>query len=83
VVVSSIWQPDGLDNRRSGAHIRGMEKYRSRMLEVSVTHYPPRWEWAVISNGEMVAIGFEEERTKAKFEGYSAMFLLLAAGWNP
>jgi hypothetical protein len=54
------------------------------MLEVSVTHYPPRWEWAVISNGEMVAIGFEDERSKAKFEGYSAMFLLLAAGWrNP
>jgi hypothetical protein len=82
-VASSIWQPDRLEKERSGAHIRGMEKYRSRMLEVSVTHYPPRWEWAVTSNGEMIANGFENGQTEAKFEGNSAMFLLLAAGWNP
>ena len=60
----------------------GMEKYRSRMLEVSVTHQPPRWEWEVTSNGEMIANGFEDGRTEAKFEGYNAMFLLLAAGWD-
>jgi hypothetical protein len=66
------------------AHIAGMEKYRSRMLEVVVTaDQPPRWEWQVRSNGTMIANGFADEREKAKFEGNSAMFLLLAAGWNP
>jgi hypothetical protein len=57
-----------------------MEKYRSRMLEVTVTNYPPRWEWEVSSNGEMIANGFEREQIAARFEGYNAMFLLLAAG---
>jgi hypothetical protein len=60
-----------------------MEKYSSRMLEVTVTHYPPQWEWEVSSNGGMIANGFEREQIAAKFEGYDAMFLLLAAGWNP
>ena len=60
-----------------------MEKYRSRMLEVSVkSDRPPRWEWQVTSNGEMIANGFEDGRTEARFEGYNTMFLLLAAGWN-
>jgi hypothetical protein len=78
------WQPNGLANGRAGAHIRGMEKYRRRMLEVSVMlDRPPRWEWQVTSNGEMIANGFEDGQVKAKFEGYKAMFLLLAAGWNP
>ena len=53
------------------------------MLEVSVTHQPPRWEWQVICNGEMVANGVEREQIAARFEGYNAMFHLLAAGWNP
>ena len=78
-----MWQSYGLANGRPGAHIRGMEKYRSRMLEVTVTNHPPQWEWEVSSNGEMIANGFEREQTAAKFEGYNAMFLLLAAGWNP
>jgi hypothetical protein len=60
-----------------------MEKYRSRMLEVKVTNNSPKWEWEVSSGGEMVACGFEGEQIAAKFEGYNAMFLLLAAGWNP
>jgi hypothetical protein len=60
-----------------------MEKYRSRMLEVTVTSHPPHWEWEVTSKGEMIANGFEGEQIAAKFEGYNAMFLLLAAGWNP
>jgi hypothetical protein len=25
----------------------------------------------------------QREQTAAKFEGYNALFLLLAAGWNP
>jgi len=38
--------------------IPGVEKYRSRMLEVTVTpDRPPRWEWQVCSNGEMIANG--------------------------
>jgi hypothetical protein len=53
------------------------------MLEVSVTHRPPQWEWEVTRNGEMVANGFEREQIAAKFEGYNSMFQLLAAGWNP
>jgi hypothetical protein len=77
------WQPNGLANGCAGAHIQGMEKYRSRMLEVTVTNQPPQWEWQVTSNGEMIANGFEREQIAAKFEGYNAMFLLLAAGWNP
>ena len=59
-----------------------MEKYRSRMLEVSVTHQRPQWEWEVTSNGETIANGFEDGQVEARFEGYNAMFLLLAAGWN-
>jgi hypothetical protein len=27
----------------------------------------PRWEWQVISNGEMIASGFEDGRIEAKF----------------
>jgi hypothetical protein len=60
-----------------------MEKYGSRMLEVSVSHHPPRWEWEVTCNGEAIANGFERDQIAARFEGYNAMFLLLAAGWNP
>jgi hypothetical protein len=72
------------ENGRFRAHIPAMEKYRSRMLEVVVTaDQPPRWEWQVRSNGTMIANGFADEREKAKFEGNRAMFLLLAAGWNP
>jgi hypothetical protein len=74
----------GLANGHAGAHIRRMEKFRSRMLEVSVMlDRPSRWEWQVTSNGEMIANGFEDGQVEAKFEGYNAMFLLLAAGWNP
>ena len=60
-----------------------MEKHRSIMLEVSVSHHPPRWEWHVTANGESIANGFERDQIAAKFEGYNAMFLLLAAGWTP
>jgi hypothetical protein len=80
---NQVTKPNGLAIGRPGAHIRGMEKYRSRMLEVTVTNHPPQWEWEVSSNGEMIANGFEREQIAAKFEGYNAMFLLLAAGWNP
>jgi hypothetical protein len=43
-----------------------MEIFRSRMLEVSVTRdQPPRWEWQVTSNGEMIANGFEDGQVEA------------------
>jgi hypothetical protein len=61
-----------------------MEKFRSPMLEVSVMDRPATaLGWQVTSNGEMIANGFEDGQVEAKFEGYNAMFLLLAAGWNP
>ena len=61
-----------------------METYRSNLLEVSVSPGERlRWEWQVTSNGEIIANGVENGQVEAKFEGYNAMFLLLAAGWNP
>jgi hypothetical protein len=60
-----------------------LEQQRSGMLEVSVTHQPPRWEWQVTFKGEMIANGFERAKLAAQFEGNNAMFLLLAASWNP
>jgi hypothetical protein len=74
---------NGLANWGGGAHIRRMEKYRSHMLEVTVTNHRPKREWEVSSGGEMVANGFEGEQIAARFEGYNAMFHLLAAGRNP
>jgi hypothetical protein len=67
------------------AHNSGMvEISRAHMLDVSVkADRPPRWEWQVTFNGEMIANGFADGRIEARFEGYNAMFLLLAAGWNP
>jgi hypothetical protein len=49
------------------------------VLEVTVTNHPPKWEWEVSAAGEMVANGFEREKIPARFEGYNAMFHLLAA----
>ena len=60
-----------------------IETSRTHMLEVSVTPCPPRWEWEVTSNGEPIANGIEKGPVEARFEGYNAMFLLLAAGWAP
>jgi hypothetical protein len=61
-----------------------VEKSRTRMLEVSVTSdRSPRWEWQVTSNCEVIANGFANGRIEAMFEGYNAMFQLLAAGGSP
>jgi hypothetical protein len=72
-------------SRALEAHSSEMaEISRALMLEVSVKpDRPPRWEWQVNFNGELVANGFEDGRIEAQFEGNNAMFLLLAAGWNP
>jgi hypothetical protein len=66
-------------------HIPAMvRKSRSRTLDVSVmADRPPRWEWQLTCDGELIANGFENGRIQARFEGYNAMFQLLAAGWNP
>jgi hypothetical protein len=68
-----------------GVHIPAMvRKSRSRTLDVSVTaDRPPRWEWQLTCGGELIANGFEDGRIQASFEGYNAMFQLLATGWNP
>lgn len=71
-----------LENDRVRAHIDGVASQRSHLLDVTVTHTPPRWEWDVSANGESIANGFEKDRVAAKFKGYSAMFMLLASGWN-
>ena len=83
-LVSLTMAASGWQTPEFRAHVHEMEKYRSRMLEVSVkSDRPPRWEWQVTSNGEMIANGFEDGQIEARFEGYNAMFLLLAAGWAP
>jgi hypothetical protein len=79
---SDTVKPEVADSS-SGAHVGEMEISRAQMLEVSVTHQPPQWEWEVTFNGEMIANGFKRDQAAARFEGYNAMFLLLAAGWNP
>jgi hypothetical protein len=61
-----------------------VRKPRSRTFDVSVTaDQRPRWEWRLTCDGELIANGFENGRVEARFEGYNAMFQLLAAGWNP
>jgi len=52
-----------------------MEKFRSRMLEVSVVlDRPPRWEWQVTSNGEMIANGFEDGQWKPSLRATTPCF---------
>jgi hypothetical protein len=60
-----------------------VEKYRTRLLEVSVIrHEPPHWEWQVSQGDDVLISGFENGQAEAKFEGYRAMFILLASGWH-
>jgi hypothetical protein len=70
--------------RRPEGHIgRMVEKSRTSLLEVSIEPFtPPRWGWQVKAGDSVVAEGFEKGRLEAKFEGYNAMFQLLAAGWK-
>ena len=52
------------------------------MFEVKfVKRRPMKWEWEVCSLGGATAImsGWEKTRQAAKYRGYRAMFLLLAA----
>jgi hypothetical protein len=54
------------------------------MLEVFVApDRPPRWTWEVTCSDEVIANGIAAGQVEARFEGFNAMFLLLAAGWNP
>jgi hypothetical protein len=84
-LASLIVRACGLESGPLAAHSRGMvEKFRTNLLEVSVTPFTPRkWGWRVSSGEEVVAEGFEDGRIEARFEGYNAMFQLLAAGWTP
>jgi hypothetical protein len=65
-------------------HISPMvEKSRTRLLEVLVEPFaPPRWGWQVKAGSDVVAEGFENGQMEARFEGYNALFQLLAAGWD-
>ena len=64
-------------------HTRGMvEKFRARLLEVKITRQLPHWRWQVFAGDSELSSGLEDEQIKASFEGYSALFLLLAAGWK-
>jgi hypothetical protein len=58
---------------------------RTRLLEVSVSPLTLRlrWRWQVKAGDEVIAEGFEKGKIEARFEGNSAMFLILASGWNP
>jgi hypothetical protein len=59
-----------------------LERSRSRLLELSLTSTPHRWVWQVRCGDDVIAEGFEKGQIEARFEGYNAMFLLLASGWN-
>jgi hypothetical protein len=62
-----------------------VEKSRTRLLEVSVSPLPLRlrWRWQVRAGDEVIAEGVEKGQIEARCRGNSAMFLLLASGWNP
>jgi predicted lipid carrier protein YhbT len=60
-----------------------VEKSRTRLLEVSVSPLQLRWRWQVKAGDEVIVEGFAKGKIEARFRGNSAMFLLLALGWNP
>jgi hypothetical protein len=59
-----------------------VETFRARFLEVKITPAPPLWHWQVFAGDNELSSGSEDGEIKASFEGYGAMFQLLAAGWN-
>jgi hypothetical protein len=60
-----------------------VDAFRARFLEVQITSAPPLWHWRVFAGEDELSSGSEDGPVKAAFEGYGAMFELLAAGWNP
>ena len=57
------------------------EKYRTKLLEVIVIgRSRSAWEWRVLCGDDAIVNGFEATREAARYEGYDAMFLLLASG---
>jgi hypothetical protein len=57
------------------------EKYRTKLLEVSVIERGPHsWEWRAHTGDDVYVCGFEVSRMAAHFSGYDAMFQILAAG---
>jgi hypothetical protein len=59
-----------------------VETFRARFLEVQITPELARWHWRVFAGENELCSGSEDGQIKATFEGYGAMFHLLAAGWN-
>jgi hypothetical protein len=60
-----------------------VETFRARLLEVEITPDPPIWRWHVHAGEKVLSSGFENGQIKATFEGYNAMFAILASGWEP
>jgi hypothetical protein len=59
------------------------QKSRAGILEVALIQGEPlQWEWQVSARGDVVMSGYERTRDEAKTEANSAMFLLLANGWD-
>jgi hypothetical protein len=57
------------------------ERYRTRLLEVSVVaHGAASWEWQVESRGDVLVCGFETTPIGVRFAGNDALFLILASG---
>jgi hypothetical protein len=60
-----------------------VETFRARLLELKITPEPPHWRWELSNGDDLLSSGSEAGQIQATFEGYNAMFQLLAAGWNP
>jgi hypothetical protein len=57
----------------------------SAMFEVVIIERgPTHWEWQVQdSDGVPITTGQEKSRANARYQGYRALFSLLAVGWRP
>jgi hypothetical protein len=57
----------------------------STMFEVVIIERGPTlWEWQVLDRGGVpIMNGREKKRADARYQGYRALFGLLAVGWRP
>jgi hypothetical protein len=54
----------------------------NRAYARKITPEPPIWRWHVHAGEKALSSGFENGQIEATFEGHTAMFLILASGWN-
>ena len=51
---------------------------------VIIEHRPTKWKWQVCNlEGTPIMSGWEKTREAARYQGYRALFLLLAASRKP